>query len=214
VVATGMAKLDSLFAGRLTRQVVTHKFGLPMNHYRYVLFAPTFNDELSSIPWVQDRISQVLPDERTLLLVKLHGSTRREYCDLYRNLVRRDPRVIFADELDITPFLALADVMISDVSSAMMEFAALDKPVVLFNSPDWQTYPHFHPDDIEFQWRDIGVQVRDLDEMKAAVAQSLACPAEHADKRRQYTDQLFANKYDGGAARRIIDQALALLRVE
>lgn len=207
VFATGMAKLDPLFSGSLTREGVIEQYGLP-GDVRYVLFAPTFNDELSTIPFVEDRIAEVLPDDKTLLIIKLHGSTKKEYRDMYRNLVARDPRVIFADELDITPFLALADVMISDVSSAMMEFAALDKPLVLFNSPRWASYQHYNPSDIEFCWRDIGLQVSDLSEMKEAVAECFADPKRLSEKRQWCTDQLFANKYDGRAAERIVELAL------
>ena len=213
VVATGMCKLDDLFSGKISRASVIKQFGLP-DDYKYVLFAPTFNDELSAIPFVQDRIGQVLPDDKTLLIIKLHPSTKPEYKEMYRALPNKDKRIIFADELDITPFLALCDVMISDVSSAMMEFAALDKPVILFNNPNWTSYQNYNPADIEFQWRDIGVQVSDLDEMKAAVSLCLQDPGLHADKRKKYTDLLFANKRDGKAAERIVKLALSLLEAE
>jgi len=213
VIATGMCKLDELFAGRVTRTSVLEQYGLPSD-YRYILFAPTFNDELSAIPFVQDRIGQILPDEKTLLIIKLHPSTKPEYKDMYRALPNRDKRVIYADELDITAFLALCDVMISDVSSAMMEFAALDKPIILFNNPNWSSYPNFNPADIEFQWRDIGIQVTNLDEMRVAVSTYLQNPSLHADKRKKYTDLLFANKYDGKAAERIVKLALSLVSAE
>jgi CDP-glycerol glycerophosphotransferase (TagB/SpsB family) len=130
---------------------------------------------------------------------------------MYKNLVQKDQRVIFADEHDITPFLALCDIMISDVSSAMMEFAALDKPLILFNNPNWKSYQNYNPNDIEFKWRDIGLQVTSLEEMKNAVIRSLENPKEFSDKRKLYTDQLFANKYGDEAAERIIEAAMALL---
>ena len=213
VVATGMCKLDDMFSGKISRASVIKQFGLP-DDYRYVLFAPTFNDELSAIPFVQDRIGQVLPDDKTLLIIKLHPSTKPEYKEMYRALPSKDKRVIFADELDITPFLALCDVMVSDVSSAMMEFAALDKPVILFNNPNWSSYQNYNPADIEFKWRDIGVQVSDLDEMKAAVSRCLQDPGLHAEQRKKYTDLLFANKRGGNAAERIVKLALSLLEAE
>ncbi|MBU4569898.1 MAG: CDP-glycerol glycerophosphotransferase family protein [Desulfomicrobium sp.] len=213
VVATGMCKLDDLFSGRVNRASVLKQYGLPAD-YRYVLFAPTFNDELSAIPFVQDRIGEILPDDKTLLIIKLHPSSKPEYKEMYRALPNKDKRVIFADELDITPFLALCDVMISDVSSAMMEFAALDKPVILFNNPNWTSYQNFNPADIEFEWRDIGIQVADLDEMRAAVSLCLQDPGLHADKRKKYTDLLFANKRGGNAAERIVKLALSLLEAE
>jgi CDP-glycerol glycerophosphotransferase (TagB/SpsB family) len=213
VVAAGMAKLDGLFSGRIRRESVLERYGLPAG-FRYVLFAPTFNDELSAIPFVMDGINRVLTDNDTLLLIKLHGSTKAEYKDMYRDLVRKDPRVVYADELDITPFLALADVMISDVSSSMMEFAALDKPVVLFDNPRWSSYRNYNPDDIEFSWRDIGIRVRSLEEMREAVARSLRYPAEFAERRRFYTDRLFANKLDGSAAERIVSRSFELFGKE
>lgn len=211
IAATGMAKLDPVFAKKITRETVLKKYGLPEN-FRYILFAPTFNDELSAVPFVRDRINEVIPDDRTAMIIKLHGSAKPEYKTLYQNLVQKDPRVIFADELDITPFLALCDVMISDVSSAMMEFAALDKPLVLFNNPNWESYQNYTPDDIEFKWRDIGIQVTSLEEMKQAVKKSLSCPSEYSKKRIFYSELLFANKGDGRASDRIITEALTLLK--
>jgi CDP-glycerol glycerophosphotransferase (TagB/SpsB family) len=131
---------------------------------------------------------------------------------MYRRLVEQDRRVIYADELDITPFLALADVMISDVSSAAMEFAALDKPVIFYNNPNRESYQNYNPDDIEFKWRDIGIQVHNLREMQDAVKRCFDIPSEYGAKRTRYTDQLFANKYDGLAANRIIKQSMSLLQ--
>ncbi len=208
VTATGMAKLDSVFSGKMNRDAAIRKYGLPQNTFRYVLFAPTFNDELSAVPFVEDRIGDVVPDDKTLVIVKLHGSAKKEYKEMYHRLVSRDPRVIYADEQDIAPLLALCDLMISDVSSAMMEFAALDKPLVLFNNPNWKTYQNYNPDDIEFKWRDIGCQTKDIYEITQAVAENLAQPDRYAEKRKEYTDQLFANKYDGRAAERIVEAAM------
>jgi CDP-glycerol glycerophosphotransferase (TagB/SpsB family) len=210
VTATGMAKLDAIFDKSINRQNVLKQFGLSAG-YRYILYAPTFNDELSAVPFVMDRINEVIPDEQTILIIKLHGSAKEEYKDMYKTLVQKDKRVIFADELDITPFLTLCDLMISDVSSAMMEFAALDKPLILFNNPNWKSYQNYNPEDIEFKWQDIGLQVTSLEEMKNAVKQCFANPEKFSEKRKFYTDQLFANKYEGNAAERIIEAAMAIL---
>ncbi len=209
VVATGMAKLDPLFSGKITRQSVLRKFGLPANK-KYILFAPTFNDELSAIPHVQDSIARIIPNTDTFVLIKLHGSTKAEYKQMYKKLPQKDPRIIYVDDLDITPYLALADVLVSDVSSTMMEFAALDKPVVLFNNPDWEKYANYNPGDIEFKWRDIGIETSNIEEMREAVAACLKDPGFKSDKRKKYTDQLFANKYDGKAAERIVKLAMSM----
>ena len=157
-----------------------------------------------------DRIDEIIPDDKSILLIKLHGSTKNEYKEIYKALFKKDARIIYIEDLDITPFLALADVMVSDVSSAMMEFAALNKPIILFNNPNWKKYQYYNPSDIEFKWRDIGVQVNNVKEMKEAVMRSFVYPEEFENKRKYYTDQLLANKNDGSACKKIIDASLEL----
>ncbi|PID29707.1 MAG: hypothetical protein CSB55_01420 [Candidatus Cloacimonadota bacterium] len=212
VTATGMAKLDKLFSGELTKEKVCRKYGLPFEK-KYILFAPTFNDELSAIPFVRDKINEAIPDKDTFLIIKLHGSAKQEYRDMYKNLVKKDSRVIYADreETDITPFLALCDVMISDVSSAMMEFAALDKPVVIFNNPRRFSYPNYNPEDIEYKFRNIGIETSSLEEIKRAVKIYLLKSDIHHENRK-VTDLLIANKYNGDASVKIIKAARKILK--
>jgi GT2 family glycosyltransferase/CDP-glycerol glycerophosphotransferase (TagB/SpsB family)/glycosyltransferase involved in cell wall biosynthesis/ubiquinone/menaquinone biosynthesis C-methylase UbiE len=209
VVASGMAKLDSLYNGTISRDKIIRQLKLNDKH-KYILFAPTFNDELSAIPFIGDKINEVIPDNNTFLIIKLHGSTKKEYKDMYRDLYKKDARVIYVDDLDITSYIALADVMISDVSSAMMEFASLDKPLVLFNNPNWSQYRYFNPNDIEFRWRDIGIQVSNISEMKQAVVRSFALPTEFSQKRQYYTSQIIANKSNADACEIILKSAIEL----
>ncbi len=208
VEVTGMAKLDPLFGGEISRDSAANSLGVSP-HRKYILFAPTFNDELSAIPFVGIRIQQVLPSDDYTLLIKLHGSAKKEYVIMYQQLAERNTDVVLID--DLIAGMALADVMISDVSSAMMEFAALDKPVVLFDNPHWAQYKNYNPSDIDFRWRDIGIRVKDVNEMRMAVIRSLQDPQELSQKRKHYTDQLFANKYDGKASERIVAAALSLV---
>jgi hypothetical protein len=196
IIATGMAKLDSLFRGQGS--------GVRGQGFK-ILFAPTFNDELSAIPFVKDRIIEVLPTPDSVLLIKLHGLTAPQYKAMYKNLPLKDSRVIYIEDQDITPYMALADMMISDVSSAMMEFAALDKPVVLFNNPLWHTFKHYNPSDVEYTHRNIGYQVNSPEEMKLAVLKTHRGHDPYKEQRKSITDQLFANKYDGKATERIVN---------
>ncbi len=211
VIATGMSKLDPLFSGQLKRDEILQDFGLPLD-FKYILFAPTFNDELSSIPFTMNRITDVIPDDKTILLIKLHGSTKQEYKDMYAGLPAVDPRVVYIDLLDITPFLAVADLMISDVSSAMMEFAALAKPIVLFNNPNWKSYTNYNPSDIEFTLRNIGSQVNSLAEIVSAVKDIFAGNDPYKDDRKNISDAMFANKYDGKATQKILNIVEELIK--
>jgi len=212
VIATGMAKLDKLFSGEINKKSVCKKYNLPFDR-KYILFAPTFNDELSAIPFVMDRINEVIPDDNTLMIIKLHGSTKEEYREMYKQLVKKDSRIIYASrgEVDIVPFLALCDLMISDVSSTMIEFIALNKPIILFNNPNWEKYKNYNSQDIEFNCRNIGIQVTSLQEMKQAVKFSIENPNNNSAQREYFSGLLLENWKTADASLKIVTASHKLL---
>ncbi len=212
VIATGMAKLDKLFSGELSKENVLKKYGLPED-FRYIIYAPTFNDELSSIPYIGSTIYEIIPDDKTFLLIKLHGSTNSKYKKMFSEMPNFHPNVIYVDddEIDITPFLILSDIMISDVSSAMIEFAALDKPLILFNNPDWKDYKNFNPTDIEYQVRDMAIETTSIGEIKRAIKIYSIDKNIKSDLRKHYTDLLLENKKSGDAAEKIIAESLKII---
>jgi hypothetical protein len=214
VVATGMCKLDDLFSGKINRASVLKQFGLP-DDYRYVLFAPTFNDELSAIPFVQDRIGQVLPDDKTLLIIKLHPSTKPEYKDMYRALPKQGQTGHLRRRTGHHPFPG--PVRRDDLRCLLGHDGVC--------GPGQACHPFQQPKLDQLSRTTIlptsnssgailESRLPGLDEMKAAVALCLQDPGLHADKRKKYTDLLFANKRDGNAAERIVKLALSLVETE
>jgi CDP-glycerol glycerophosphotransferase (TagB/SpsB family) len=204
VIATGMAKLDALYNGTYQRDNILNQMGLPLDN-KYILFAPTFNDELSAIPFVMNRINDVIPDNKTMLLIKLHGSTKHEYKLMYKELAKGDNRVLYIEDLDLAPYISLADIMITDVSSAMFEFASLDKPVILFNNPNWHKYPNYNPDDIEYKFRDIGVQVSSLSDIKQAIKDAFSNKPPLHKSRLEICRQFINNIYKADATEKICE---------
>lgn len=199
VVATGMPKLDPVFAGRHSRAALCQEYDVNPAK-RLVLYAPTFNEDLSSVYLFADRFAEFARADR-VLFVKLHGSTRSDTIAAYRAIARNTPGVIFVEDPNIAPCLGGADVLISDVSSVMMEFMALDKPVILFDHPQMTRYHGYKPDDIEHAWRDLATRVASFEEMACAVDDVLANGDERGPKRREYAARLFADREGGAAAR-------------
>ncbi|MBA6418033.1 CDP-glycerol glycerophosphotransferase family protein, partial [Colwellia sp. 6M3] len=211
IAVTGMAKLDNLFDESITREAVELSLGLPQSDKKYVLFAPTFNDELSLIPFVKHSIADFIPNANVKILIKLHGSTKPEYVEMYKKLAKNDERITFIQGLDLTPLIVLADIMISDVSSAIMEFAAFDKPVILFNSPTRFSYKNYNEQSIEYKYRDLGIEVENYKEIKNAIIRSIENPMEYSQRRQRYTDLLVANKSNAKGCENIITESLKLL---
>ncbi len=204
VLATGMPKMDPVFSGRHSREALCRRLALDPSR-RIVLYAPTFNEDLSSVYLFADRFAELAAPDRTLL-IKLHGSTRGETVDAYRALAARTPGIVFVDDPNIAPCLGGADVMISDVSSVFMEFMALDKPVILFDHPNVRRYHGYNPDDIEYAWRDLATRADSFDTAKAALADVLAHGDARSAARRTYAEQVFADRA-GHAAERVWNAA-------
>lgn len=189
VVATGMPKLDPVFNQQFNRLDYLAPLGIGAND-QTILLAPTFNTHLSLLNYIGDQIQQVIQSASQHLIIKLHGSTPEPTKNKLRQMSMH-PQVHYIDTPDLSPWLALCDVCISDVSSSMMEFMAQDKPVVLFNSPDWDKYHGYNPEEIEYQWRDMGIQVHNIEETIEAVQTYLRNPELHSAQRKYYGSQLF-----------------------
>jgi len=201
VEAAGYPKLDRLFGPEApSRDELCRRAGLDPSR-KIILYAPTFNMALSAIPILWTRIRELASPDR-YLLIKLHGSALPEFIEGHQELAAQSDNIRFVADPDITLYLQMADVMVSDVSSASLEFALLDKPVVLFNNPNKREYRNYDPRDIEYAWRDIGIQASSLEETRRAVDRSLEHPEELAPRRHHYIEKL-GIRLDGRASKRV-----------
>ncbi|MEU3545219.1 CDP-glycerol glycerophosphotransferase family protein, partial [Streptomyces paromomycinus] len=105
-----------------------------------ILYAPTFRtgggrSHRFELPFDAERFAERFGD-RYVLLVRSH----------YLNHVTLPPTVAgsvldVSAHHDVAPFLELADVLVTDYSSVMFDYALLDRPMVFFTY-DYQAYVH------------------------------------------------------------------------
>lgn len=127
VAETGWSKLDPLFGPRVTDQVAVLAAGRSV-----VAYASTFTVGLTSAPSLYESIAaQVARGDRYWLLT-LHPKSSPEWVARYRALAGPNARYYEADQL--VEMLASAEVLVSDTSSVVAEFAVLGKPVVTFRN--------------------------------------------------------------------------------
>jgi len=139
VVDVGLPKLDPFFRGRYTREAVVSRYGLDSSK-KTVLYAPTYKP--TSLFLVAERILDLV--EEFNVIVKLHPySWNGRYAPhsqhrLYEKLAKRDSRLKLVPQGDhnIMPYLFAADVMISEASSVINEFLALERCGVIFDLKD------------------------------------------------------------------------------
>lgn len=92
---------------------------------------------------------------------------------------------------------------ITDNSSTLYEWAALDRPVVVV-SPPWYREDAGHG--LRFnEYRDAGPHVRDPQELEAAIYMALADVPAQRERRREISRALFGDDLSRGAAQRAAD---------
>lgn len=169
-----------------------------------VLYAPTWNLGLSSAPILGDRLLELVRGDGPPLnlIIKPHPAIamrRPNWLRWWREIACSDARVrlIAEPDADVTGAMLGSDLMISDASSVIFEFLALDRPIVLVNNPRHVHDPAYDPNDIVWRWRDLADEVTDPALLAGAVAAALSDPSRHGAKRAAYADELFGAHRDG-----------------
>jgi len=195
---TGMSKLDGLFAP-FDEAAFRDAHGFAQDE-RILLWCPTFNPELTGLTVIGSEIRRLTA--LGTVVIKMHGTTDPALATTLRTELAGVPWIRIIDQAaDATPYMRCASLMITDVSSVMFEFAALDRPLVLVDNPRQASYVNYRPDDIEYRRRDIGPRVTTADELVAAVRDELAQPNRFSAARRAVTAAMFAATDGGNAAR-------------
>jgi CDP-ribitol ribitolphosphotransferase / teichoic acid ribitol-phosphate polymerase len=148
VVETGWPKLDCLFDGSVETEFLYEKYQLDKTK-KTVLFAPTFSPKLTSAYVLFTELLALRPEtagEIGTILVKFHPLMDDKTVALYQHAFINHPIVKLVDEDNLIPLLLVADLMISDTSSAVYEFLLMNKPVVTLNTstadPKWENCTH------------------------------------------------------------------------
>lgn len=151
----GMPKVDCLVDGSLRRDDILARLGLDPAKPT-VLYAPTWS-AASSIVTLGPELIAALVRQPWNVIVKLHDRLRDprpfysggfDWSAKVAPLLQR-PGTLLADGADISPYLAAADVMITDHSSAGFEYLLLDRPVVRIDAPQLIAQSNTSPDYVE-----------------------------------------------------------------
>ena len=218
VVSVGFAKLDPLLSAVTAEPRGPALAALSLDPgRRTVLYAPTYYP--SSIGCLPHDWPAAVADLN--LIVKLHqfSFSKPRYRD-HLALVerwRRFPNVFVAPESEysLLRFMPVADVLVSEASSAMFEFAALDRPVV------WCDFLHLrwqHRGPLRFRlesrmdpsiqrYADMAAHARRPADLAGVIRGELAAPGRLSAKRLSYVAEL-VGPLDGHAAARVADELM------
>ena len=130
------------------------------------------------------------------ILLTAHSWTEKEYIDELKNI----PGAFHLDEIDVTKYLLIADVLVGDYNSMIGEFCALDKPIITFRVPDSdRSIPA-----VKELIANISIQIDEFDEIEPAIEQCLANPGGLSSARKK-ANELVHYRLDGQAGKRAAD---------
>lgn len=204
---TGFPKLDALVEDhRPHTQSLIDK--LKWQHKKIVLYAPTYNLEMCSLPFMEDSLIQ-LAKAGYAILVKLHGATQEDYRKQYRALASSHCQIHYLEDQDIIPWMQLSDLLISDVSSVYVEYLPLNKPIFLYDHAQLTQCDYYNPKAVEFKVRESAYRFSD-----PQILLPLVQKVEQTDgltfKRQQFAAELFP-PLDGKNSHRVSLVAKKLL---
>jgi len=192
----GYPKLDCLVDGSIHRDDVLNQIGIDPSQPT-VLYAPTWSP-YSSLNVLGEDLVKALVNAGYAVIVKLHDRSRDR---LHTHSGGIDwPAVLepilragggwLADGSDACPYLAAADILITDHSSVGFEYLLLDRPLIRISIPELIAKTDINPDYVDLL-KEASVTVRDVGEAVAAVENCLSQPALLSKSRRTVAEELF-----------------------
>ena len=210
----GFAKLDPIFNGEpTTSKSPLTQAGLSEDRPT-LLYAPTFYpSSIERMPW---NWPEKFRDCN--IIIKPHFFTwshekykrQRRFLDHWATF--DNVYLVPANKLSLVPYMAVADVLLSEASSALFEFAALDRPVLWldflqlrwsYRGPLRFRFDRRMDQTIKPYW-DVARHVQHPWQLERAVREELASPEEFQSARQRTTTELIGQT-DGRVSERICD---------
>ena len=213
----GFPKVDALVNGAWSATTV--RLGLGIDPARpTIIYAPTYSPA-SSLHVAGEQIIDTLLNSGFNVIVKLHDFSLLPHAkytageDWPARLVRFDtrPGYTFARGAHAGPYLAAADLMITDHSTIGFEFALLDRPLVIFDVPGLLRSARINPDKWA-QLHGMGDVVNSVDDVPATVRRALEAPDRYSRPRRTASAALFP--YAGHATQRALRIVFEMLELD
>jgi len=215
LIDIGMPKLDRLAHGEFDRDQLRRKWRVAAGSH-CVLYAPTWSDQSSLFTLGEELIAALSAEPDLHLLVKLHDHHRnpdRSSVDwVARSAKWNAERVTLVEDLDVTPALAAADLLITDASSVSQEFCLLDRPILFARVPALYASERYRSTaDLTTWGQRAGRTFETVPEARQLLRMSLEHPQELSAVRRELARDLFY--HPGQATERALEALYRELRL-
>jgi CDP-ribitol ribitolphosphotransferase / teichoic acid ribitol-phosphate polymerase len=173
VKETGWSKIDHII--NYPANNLKDKLNIPKEK-KVILFAPTHSRKMQSAESLLSIIPNII-NEDEIWFLKFHELMNKEV----KNSIENSKNIKIINEYDITPYLHLADVLITDTSSVAYEFMILDKPIITYRTQSR---------------KNKGIDITQSSQLREAIDRSLLDPQEFHQNRINHITEV--NPYIDG----------------
>ena len=170
VLETGWPRQDWIFNNIHTFDAERENYLKQYGKSKVVLYAPTFSPSLTSLPYMRDTLCEFARNEDVVLLMKFHPLTAQEHIDTYKQLANEVDNIIWIDDFNVTKYMLMSNLMISDTSSTIYEELLLDKPVITLRAAtkpkDLHWYNMQQPEELPQAYHEVMVNGGRYTEMR------------------------------------------------
>ena len=218
--ATGFVPLDPFFRNEIRPREELIPASLPPVNPT-LLYAPTYNPEMNSVAvldadWIH-RVHASLP--LLNILIKPHPvipERSPEWMTQWRDAARQISCVHLVEEAhtNVYEFMPHTQIMISDASSVIFYYLAVDRPIILIDNPHRATTrKYYDPDGPEWKWRDVGESASSSKDLPELIQAALTHPGLRKEQRQVYRERVLGGLTDGRAAERIAEKVSSLFQI-
>jgi hypothetical protein len=210
----GYPKVDCLVDGSLDRRAILDELDLEQGAPT-VLYAPTWSP-YSSLATMGQAVVDTLRKLGVNVIIKLHdrsneptrrGSGGIDWRERF-TWARRDRGVHVASGADASPYMFVADALVTDHSSVGFEYMLLDRPIVVIDCPRLIARARVNPQKVELL-RSAADVAFDAKGIESIMRRTLDDPARHSARRKAIAEELFY--CPGGATMRAVSTIYELL---
>lgn len=222
VLVTGYAKQDWLFHPISEEKLQV--LGVPRGK-KYIFWLPTFRTAKESLVQLNEQqlesetglsiiytqemmrcVDEILEQNDMVLVIKLHPFQDRKmvHCDDYKNIVLLENEQLLNADVQINEVLGWADALISDYSSAAVDYLLLNRPIAftLDDVEEYESSRGFVFDPIR-DWLP-GVEVYNAEDFCGYI-EEIAVGIDRSQKKRNAIRNQMYRHFDDGNCERILE---------
>ena len=206
IAVIGYPKIDMFLHSDFSSTAFKNEIGID-SEKKTVLYSPTWDDPDSYSSFSE----YVVPVMRSLknfnVIIKPHPDIfkYRPWQILKAYIMRKGNCFMFPKSCSILPFMAVSDILLTDISSVSHEYLPFDKPMAFLSPKPEEIIPEEH----KWIWS-CGDVIENKRDILKAVEENLENPYRYKKERDSAFKQVFLD-FDGKSALRFKDELMKLI---